>query len=121
MPAAVARRAELSASELHALRHLSVAPLGPAELAQRLGVTTAAASGVVDRLEGHGHVERRAHPTDGRRTQVVLTDAGRTEALQLMMPMFESLARLDDELGEQERAVVDRYLAGAAAAIRTLL
>lgn len=117
----MARRADLSASELHALRHLSVAPLGPAELAQRLGVTTAAASGVVDRLAGHGHVERRAHPTDGRRTEVVLTDAGRSAALELMRPMFEALARLDQGLDEHERAVVDRYLAGAAAAIRTLL
>lgn len=121
MPAAVARRADLSASELHALRHLSVAPLGPAELASRLGVTTAAASGVVDRLAAHGHVERRPHPTDGRRTQVLLTATGRSETLVLMMPMFEALARLDDALGDEERAVVDRYLTGAAAAIRTLL
>ncbi|GAA1884675.1 MarR family winged helix-turn-helix transcriptional regulator [Lapillicoccus jejuensis] len=121
VPAAVARRAEVSASELHALRHLSAEPLGPAELAHRLGVTTAAASGVVDRLVAHGHVERRPHPSDGRRTVVVLTDGGRTEAFARLAPMFEALARLDGSLSDEERAVVDRYLAGATAAIRTLL
>ncbi|MDQ2756881.1 MAG: MarR family transcriptional regulator [Actinomycetota bacterium] len=121
VPAAVARRADLSTSELHALRHLSADPLGPAELAHRLGVTSAAASGVVDRLEAHGHVERRAHAHDGRRTEVHLTDEGRAEVIRRMAPMFTALGTLDTSLTPQERVAVDRYLAGAIAAIRTLL
>ncbi|MEO3937647.1 MarR family transcriptional regulator [Dermatophilaceae bacterium Soc4.6] len=121
MPAAVARRADLSTSELHALRHLSVEPMGPAELAHRLGVTTAAASGVVDRLVGHGHVERHPHAHDGRRTEVHLTDGGRAEVIARMAPMFQALATLDRDLGDDDRVAVDRYLAGAIAAIRTLL
>lgn len=121
VPAAVARRADLSTSELHALRHLSVEPLGPAELAHRLGITTAAASGVVDRLAGHGHVERHPHARDGRRTEVHLTTTGRAEAIARMAPMFTALAALDGSLTNDERAAVDRYLTGAIAAIRTLL
>lgn len=117
----MARRADLSTSELHALRHLSVEPLGPAELAHRLGITTAAASGVVDRLAGHGHVERHPHARDGRRTEVHLTEAGRAEAIARMAPMFTALATLDGSLSDGERLAVDRYLTGAIAAIRTLL
>lgn len=120
-PAAVARRANLSTSELHALRHLSNAPVGPAELARLLGVTSAASSGVVDRLVSHGHVERHADPADRRRTQVRLTPSGRNEAVTHLLPMFQALAALDAGLTEEERATVERYLAGAIAAIRTLL
>lgn len=120
-PAAIARRARLSPSELHALRHLSREPMGPAELARVLGVTTAASSGVVDRLVSHGHAERRPHPADGRRTEVHLTDSGRTEAVSHLAPMFAALAALDASLTEEERAVVDRYLDGAIAAVRALL
>jgi DNA-binding MarR family transcriptional regulator len=120
-PAAVARREGLSLSELHALRHLAQAPLGPAELARRLGVTTAASSGVVDRLVVHDHVVRRPHPGDGRRTEVVLTDHGRTEMLRMLAPMFAGLAAVDSSLDATERAAVDRYLRGAIAAVRAVL
>ena len=120
-PSAVARRAGISTSELHALRHLSDAPLGPAELARRLGVTTAPSSGIVDRLEGHGHVERRQHTQDGRRTEVMLTDSGRRELFRLMAPMFAELAELDATLSDDERNTVNRFLAGATAAMRAVI
>lgn len=121
VPAAVARRAALSTSELHALRHLMGEALGPVELARRLGVTSAASSGIVDRLVAHGHVERQPHPADGRRTVVSLTDSGRLEVIERMAPMFAALARLDSELTDTERAVVERYLSGATQAMRALL
>lgn len=120
-PVAVARRAGLSISELHALRHLSGQAMGPAELARRIGVTTAASSGIVDRLVAHGHAERRPHDLDGRRTVVQLTDSGRVEAIGHLTPMFEGLAALDSTLSDEERATVDRYLDGAIAALRSLL
>lgn len=120
-PAAVARRAGLSTSEVHALRHLAMGLDGPADLARRLGVTTAAASGIVDRLVGHGHVERRPHPGDGRRTVLALTDHGRAEVFTLLAPMFRSLAALDDTLDDADRDVVDRFLAGAISAVQATL
>ena len=55
----VARRAGLSATELVTLEHLSREQIGPAEVARRLEVSTAAATGIVDRLVSRGHVERR--------------------------------------------------------------
>ena len=120
VPGIVARRAGLSTSELHSLRHLMRGPVGPVELSRLLGVTSAASSGVVDRLVSHGHAERRSHPGDGRRTEVVITDSGRAEVLTRLRPMFESLAALDASLADDERAVVERYLRGAIDAMTAL-
>ena len=121
VPAVVARQAGLSTSELHSLRHLMRGPVGPVDLAKLLGVTSAASSGVVDRLVNRGHAERRPHPDDGRRTAVVITESGRAEVLARMTPMFESLAALDATLDEHDREVVERYLRGATAAMRNLM
>ncbi|MGO4600196.1 MarR family winged helix-turn-helix transcriptional regulator [Terrabacter sp. 2RAF25] len=121
VPAVVARKAGLSTTELHSLRHLVRGPLGPVEIGRLLGVTSAASSGVVDRLVSRGHAERRSHPDDGRRTEVVITDSGRTEVLAYMRPMFEALAELDASLDDREREVVERYLLGATAAMRNLM
>jgi DNA-binding MarR family transcriptional regulator len=95
--------------------------LGPVEVGRRLGVTSAASTGIVDRLESRGHVHRAPHPDDRRRTEVSITDSGRSEVLGYLMPMFRSLAQLDAELSEDERAVVDRYLAKAVAAFQAVL
>lgn len=118
---AIARRADLSASELRSLELLLARPHGPMELARALQVTSAAASGIVDRLAARGHATRRAHPRDGRRTEVVITDSGRDEVIGYLIPMFAALGALDDSFDEAERAVVERYLRGAMAAIRTVL
>jgi DNA-binding MarR family transcriptional regulator len=120
VPAVVARQAGLSTSELHSLRHLMRGPMGPVDLAKVLGVTSAASSGVVDRLCSHGHAVRRPHPDDGRRTEVVITASGRAEVTARMRPMFVGLAQLDADLSDDERVVVERYLRGATAAIKDL-
>lgn len=117
---ALARRAGMSHSELVALEHLFTAPLGPADLARRLGVTTAAATTIVDRLAERGHVRRTPHPTDRRRTVVELTDSGRREVLTHLLPMFRELEELDAGLTDEERAIVARYLRRATRALRLL-
>lgn len=117
----LARRAGLTHAELSFLEHVFEHPAGPSELAQRIGVTSAAATGIVDRLEARGHVERRPHPTDRRRTAIMCTPSGREELLGHMMPMFEELARLDASMSEEERAVVLRFLQAADRAVTRLL
>jgi DNA-binding MarR family transcriptional regulator len=117
----VATRAGLSTNELWALEHLFAEPLGTGEVGRRLQVTSAATTQIVDRLAHRGHVEREAHPTDRRRTLVRLTDSGRSEVLEHLMPMFRALAEVDADLDDAERAVVNRYLRGATAAFRSVL
>lgn len=116
----VAAQAGLSQSELTALEHLVRGPVGPAELARLLKVSTAASTGIVDRLASHGHVTRVPHEQDRRRTHVVVTASGREEVLQRLLPMFRALRELDESFDEAERAVVERYLRGATGAFRAI-
>lgn len=108
----VARRVGLSDTEMSALAHLSREPMGPGEVARLLDVSTAASTGIVDRLVARGHAERRAHPDDRRRTEVHLTESGKRESASHLLPMFIALDRLDSSFTDEEREVVERYLRG---------
>lgn len=76
------RRMEMHASDLRALRMLSIREqqrieVTPHELAEHLAITTAAATSLIDRLVAQGFAERRRHPKDGRSRIITLTDAAR--------------------------------------------
>ena len=112
----IARRAGLSETELLTLQHVSGDEIGPAEVARRLQVSTAAATQIVDRLVGRGHVRRLRDDADRRRTTLLITDSGRSELGEYLVPMFVLLDRLDRELDEEKREVVARYLRSVVAA-----
>src|SRR3954452_22635612 len=97
---AAARRDGLGETEMLAMEHLMPGPLGPAEVARRLEVSTAASTGIVDRLVARGHVERQPHPADRRRVGVHVTESGREEVHSLLRPMFGALARLDAQFDD---------------------
>ncbi len=117
----VARRANLTHNELRALEHLIDQPMGPGQLGRMLGVSSAAASGIIDRLEARGHAQRASHVSDGRRTSVTISPSGRAEVVGFLMPMFRELAILDASLEDGDRVVVDRFLAGAIRALRAIV
>ncbi|MFT4038902.1 MAG: MarR family transcriptional regulator [Thermomicrobiales bacterium] len=48
----------------------------PIAIAQRLGITRAVVTGLLDRLEERGLIQRAPDPHDRRRLRIVLTDAG---------------------------------------------
>lgn len=114
----LSRRTGLSNADLSALDLLSRGPMGPAELARNLDVSTAAATGIVDRLVARGHVARQPIPEDRRRVGVHITDSGRRDSMQHLIPMFGALLANDATFTDEERAVVERYLDGAIEAIR---
>ena len=116
----LARRAGLSDSDLTAMEHLMRGPLGPAEIARTLDVSTAAATGLVDRLAQRGHVERRPHAQDRRRTRVEVTASGREDVLAHLLPMFRDLDELDRSFTVEEREIVERYLRGVVEAFEHL-
>ncbi|KUL21485.1 MarR family transcriptional regulator [Actinoplanes awajinensis] len=116
----LSRRSGLTETELDALDHLVESPSTPSELARLLDVSTAASTGVVDRLERRGHVERRKHPTDRRRLEIHVTDHGRAELLRYLTPMLHALTELDQRMSPDERATVIRFLTGAQAAFRAV-
>lgn len=114
-----ARRLGLGANDLWALEHLFAdGPLGPVEIGHRLGMSSAAATVLVDRLEAAGHVERRPHPTDRRRLVVAPTEQAGREAYGAMAGFFADLDAAGADLSPAERAVVARYLDRVVAALR---
>ncbi len=62
-------------------------PRQPHELATEAGVTPGTLTGVLTTLERRGLVERRAHPTDGRRLTIRPTRAGK-RTIDAIMPVF---------------------------------
>lgn len=117
---AVANRAGLTHNELRTLELLVDGPQGPGAIGKVLGVSSAASSGIIDRLEQRGHAVRVEHETDKRRTLVTISDSGRSEVIGHLMPMFRELAELDAGLTDEQREVVTRYLRGALRAMRTV-
>lgn len=117
----IAGRVDLSETEMRALEHVSQHDMGPAEIARALEVSTAASTGIVDRLEAKGHVERHPHPEDRRRTIVTMTPHARGEVFRHLGGMFGSLARADAALTDEEREVVVRYLQSAIEAVESSL
>jgi DNA-binding MarR family transcriptional regulator len=72
-----ARESGLSMSQLGALLHLHHAgSSGITDIGDHLGVTSAAASQMLDRLARQGLILRLEDPSDRRVKQVVLTDKG---------------------------------------------
>jgi DNA-binding MarR family transcriptional regulator len=75
------------------------------QLAEALEVTPRRITALVDALEEHGLAERYAHPTDGRSTLVVITEAG-LEAQRLGWQQHQdqvAVAFADLPLDDQER------------------
>ncbi|GAA3150117.1 MarR family transcriptional regulator [Planomonospora alba] len=65
----------LTSAQATALREMT-GPMTMRELAERMSCEPSNATFVVDKLEKQGLIERRAHPTDRRAKQLVLTAEG---------------------------------------------
>ncbi len=85
-------------------------PLGPAEIAERTGVTRATITGLIDTLERAGLVERTPHSDDRRMTSVVLTARGEKLLLKILPAHFRQMAWLLGPLSEPERKTLVRLL-----------
>jgi len=95
----------------------------PTELARSVAQTTAGMTKTLDRLERGGLVERRSHPSDRRRVEVVLTREGAARLARLQERELEAqrtmLANVDAASQERLRGLLDqiisRLLEGSAA------
>jgi DNA-binding MarR family transcriptional regulator len=96
-------RHALSLVHLNVLTTLEAeGPLSMRRLAEAMDVSDASATGIVDRMEKRGLVERR-HGTDDRRRVVVYpTDSGKGVFRDMAERRREALARILDELTEEE-------------------
>lgn len=101
----------VNATDLTAMQHLIAAgPLSPTVLAERLGLSTAAVTTVIDRLEASGHARRVPNPDDRRGTLVVpeATSVGR--AMKRIVPMVREVDAAVQSFTADEQAIIVRYL-----------
>ena len=106
------RQHDLSAAGRETLAVLDGAdgPLSPGVIAERLIVTAATMTSVVDTLERRGMVERTIDKADRRRQLVSITPAGR-EAVDAFLPQIVTLqTELMRDFTEDERAQLTSYL-----------
>lgn len=86
----VASEFGLSAAQCHALRLLRPArPVPMRRLAEALACDASNVTGIVDRLEARGLVERRPSPRDRRVKVLALTRSGRTVRSRLLARIGE--------------------------------
>jgi DNA-binding MarR family transcriptional regulator len=109
--ARVADRHELPPMRARLLCVLAESSRGMAELAREFGVEKAALTGLVDRAERHGLVERRAVPGDRRAVNVALTPAGLRTATRFHADVTAELGQLTASLTATERACFRSALA----------
>ena len=91
-------------------------PMGVTQLAYRLGIRSASATLLVDRLERAGHVERVRHTTDRRRVVVTDTAAARAVTLEAWLPVVREIDEVCRTLTEGERTFVLDFLHRVTAA-----
>ena len=116
----LARRLGIGLTDLHAMNHIFSGkdPIGPVELGQRLGIRSASATALVDRLEHSGHVSRLPHPDDRRRVTLVPSEQAAVLTMAAMAPMLAGIEAAVARLTEAERDIVTRFLTEAAEAMR---
>ena len=117
---ATARRMELSTTDAAAIEHivLAAAPIGPAELSVRLGVTRSSATEIIDRLVRSGRMERRRDEVDGRRFRLVPTDAARELVSMELSPLERRVEEVGASFTPQQQGVIAEFLEAVATAHR---
>ncbi|MEU1835661.1 MarR family winged helix-turn-helix transcriptional regulator [Micromonospora chersina] len=118
--AALARRLGIGATDAAAIDHLvsSPEPLGPVELGNRLGIRSASATTLVDRLVQAGHVARTPHPHDRRRLSLEVTESAVGEVLEALRPMLVGVDRAVARLTPEQAEATATFLREVAEVMR---
>jgi len=102
----------LTAPQLICLRELrKVAHTTPSELARAVSLSQATITGILDRLEARGFIQRARNPRDKRRVIVELTEDGRAAVDAAPLPLHHSFATRLGKLSEEEQAQIENVLA----------
>lgn len=104
-------RGNVSFPQFFLLGFLSHQPfLTMSEIAGKMGHTTAAATGLVDRLEKLGYVRRTHARNDRRKIEVHITPTGKALVKQIRDDMVNNLSTIMRQLSvEEQRAWVQIY------------
>lgn len=120
MQAGVARRLGMRLTDVQAVDHVvsSGAPMGTVELGRRLGIRSASATVLVDRLVAAGHLTREPDPADRRRVTLAATEHARTEVRAALAPVLDDVDALVGRLDDQQAATVLAFLVDVATVMR---
>ncbi|KMY68901.1 hypothetical protein AAU61_04835 [Desulfocarbo indianensis] len=106
---------QLTMPQLVCLRFLDRnGPQAPSELAREAALSQATVTGIVDRLEARGLLERRRDHKDRRRVSIYLTPEGKRLSLAAPTPLQELFAARLAGLPAPEQANIDEVLRSVA-------
>lgn len=110
--ATLAAKLGLSGTELKCLDLIRNAetPVTATDLATRTGLTGGAITGVIDRLEREGFVERVRDPDDRRRWELHAIAERRQSVLDLFGHLRWSIAEFCDDFSDTDLTVVEQFL-----------
>mgnify|MGYP003148887232 CR=1 FL=1 len=94
-------------------------PVTAGVLAERTGYTTGAVTGMIDRLERAGYVERKQDSDDRRRVIVTpIAQEIEPQVLALMMPMIEAMTALNQQYDSRALKLILDYMQRSEAVLR---
>ncbi|UXA08556.1 MarR family transcriptional regulator [Mycobacterium sp. SMC-2] len=119
-----ARQHDVGGTDLHALLHIMVAetagtPLTPAQLRQRLDVSPAAITYLVDRMIDSGHLRREPDPGDRRKTLLRYEEPGMALARSFFTPLGAELHKALADVPDCDLAAAHRVFLAMMAAMST--
>ena len=96
--------------------------VSPSELAEKVGVTRATMTGLLDGLERDELIIRHAHPDDRRKICIRLTRNGIATLQQMLPDYYDRIGRLMTNLSEDERrqlvVLLEKVTAGLPALVK---
>lgn len=114
---------QVSNNDFDALLHVMVAeqtdsPLTLRELRDRLGMTAAAVTYLVDRMVEAGHIRREPHPADRRKVFLRYSDGGLEVARTFFAPLGMRTHQALEAFTDEDLAVARRVLGALTEAMR---
>ena len=99
--------AGLNATDMECLRLLFLRGIAtPSELARHTGLTSGAATAMLDRLEKGGFIERRPNPDDRRGTLITPTKSGAEKVASWFESARKAQAELISSYSEEELEII---------------
>lgn len=103
-------RYKLTLPQLACMRHLLTGPCNPSDLARAVFLSQPTVTGILDRLEARGLVERQRSVVDRRKVSVGLTDEGRRITEAAPEPLQEQFAARLHSLNIEQQKDMDSVL-----------
>ena len=116
-------RHDIGPNDFRALLHVMVAeqdgaPLTPSQLGQRIGVSGAAITYLVDRMVQSGHLSREPHPADRRKVLLGYAEHGSAVARSFFTPLGEHTGTALDAFSAAELTTAHRVLTALVGSMR---